>query len=151
MNSMFDCCAAVTKQIKNIQKTMLKFVVTKVTESKSQSCKVPNSYGVVTGIQTVSKGLTNCDNLSLNIIRLIQLRISLFHSVTVDEKKVLLNNCYYLLLKEYCSDFLNHLLLVLGIISLKYLGDFCSNVFLVMILNLAQNTFSLQRFFLWLP
>ena len=82
----------------------------------------------MTGIQTVSKGLTNCDNLSLNIIRLIQLRISLFHSVTVDEKKVLLNNCYYLLLKESCSDFLKHLLLVLGIISLKYLGDIPSNI-----------------------
>ena len=82
----------------------------------------------MTGIQTVSKGLTNCDNLSLNILRLIQLRISLFHSVTVDEKKVLLNNCYYLLLKEYCSDFLKHLLLVLGIISLKYLGDIPSNI-----------------------
>ena len=82
----------------------------------------------MTGIQTVSKGLTNCDNLSLNILRLIQLRISLFHSVTVDEKKVLLNNCYYLLLKESCSDFLKHLLLVLGIISLKYLGDIPSNI-----------------------
>ena len=82
----------------------------------------------MTGIETVSKGLTNCDNLSSNIIRLIQLQISLFHSVTVDEKKVLLNNCYYLLLKEYCSDFLKHLLLVLGIKSLKYLGDIPFNI-----------------------
>ena len=60
-------------------------MVTKVTESKPYSCKILNSYGIMTDEHTTlfSKGLTNRSNLLLNILRLVHLRIlrsGLFHS-----------------------------------------------------------------------
>ena len=70
---------------------MFKFVVTKVTESKTYSCKIINSYGAMTGEHTFSIGLTIRNNLLLNILRLDDLRIrrsSLFPSIIVERKKV---------------------------------------------------------------
>ena len=70
MNNVFDCCAATAKRINNTYKTMFESIITKVIESKTSSCKVLSSYGIVTGVYTLfSKALTKCSILHLNMLK----------------------------------------------------------------------------------
>ena len=91
IKSISDCCAGTTKQINSIYKAMIKFVVTKVNESRSYPCNAlwdSDRY-----IHCFFNDFANSNNLTLNILRLVELRIRraiLFHSVVVDGKKVLI-------------------------------------------------------------
>ena len=81
MNSIFNSCAKATKQFNSIYKTVFKCVITKVTESKRYSCMIilVFLYLIPVGLWQVntlfSKSLTNRNNLFLNILRLVDLRI----------------------------------------------------------------------------
>ena len=70
MHNVFDCCAAAAKRINSAYKTMFESMITKVIESKTSSCEVLSSYGIVTGVYTLfSKALTNCSILHLNMLK----------------------------------------------------------------------------------
>ena len=79
-----------------------------------------------------SKGFTNCYNLPLNKLRLVEIRIirsSLFHSVIADWMKVFVKKLSLALTKGILFAFLEACsLVVLGIISLKYLDNKLFNI-----------------------
>ena len=78
-----------------------------------------------------SKVFTNCNNLPLNTLRLVELRIprpSLFHSVIADEDMAFIKLLILTLTQEIFFAFLEACLLIVpGIISLKYVVDILFN------------------------
>ena len=124
MKSSFNFISATAKSIECILKTMFEFVLTKVTQPKSQSSKQVYPYRVATSKNTV--GLMNLRIFHLKMLSVSELRMlesSLFHPIMVDGKYEFSKNWCFTMVQGILSAFL-----VLygpfdcGIISKRYFG-----------------------------